>query len=374
MSSVGVVEVSAKALRHNLAQLRSLCRRGQQVAAVVKANAYGHGLEEVVRVLEGGVDAFQIDDLDELSALRRVTQKRALVFGYVPLKEIGEALRLGCELTVYTPEQVEAASRAALLLGTSARLHLKIDALLGRLGVLPSSLDAVLAAFKASPNVELAAAYAHYANIEDTTDPAHAILQERVFDRCFAQVRRAFPQAGRHFSATSGLMARESDSANDMVRLGIGLYGLYPSEPLSQSFSSLRLRPAMRWVSRLAQVKTLPPDHPVGYGLSYVTSRPTRVGVVPQGYSDGFDRGLSNCGSVLVGGTRCPVIGRVAMNMFMVDLSYASNARMGDEVVLLGSQGGETITAEEVAGLLGTINYEVVARVSPTLRRKLTES
>jgi alanine racemase len=127
----------------------------------------------------------------------------------------------------------------------------------------------------------------------------------------------------------------------------------------------------MRWVSRLAQVKTLPADHPVSYGLTYVTSVPTRIGVVPQGYSDGFDRGLSNCSSVLVGGKRCPVIGRVAMNMFMADLSAVPEAQMGDKVVLLGSQGSETVSAEEIAGLLGTINYEVVARVSPLLKREL---
>jgi alanine racemase len=127
----------------------------------------------------------------------------------------------------------------------------------------------------------------------------------------------------------------------------------------------------MRWVSRLAQVKVLPPRHPVGYGLTYITSRETRIGIVPQGYADGVDRGLSNTGEVLVGGVRCPMIGRVAMNMFAVDLTGVPHARAEDEVVLLGSQAGEMVSAEEIALKLGTINYEVVTRISPLLPRVL---
>jgi alanine racemase len=125
----------------------------------------------------------------------------------------------------------------------------------------------------------------------------------------------------------------------------------------------------MRWTSHLAQVKTLPAGHPVGYGLTYRTPRPLKIGIVPQGYSDGYDRGLSNVGEVLVDGQRCPVVGRIAMNMFAIDLTPAPEARMEDEVVLMGAQGEDRITAEEIAAKLGTINYEVVARVSPLLPR-----
>lgn len=371
MSAVGLVQVSAQALKHNITQLRTLCKHGQEIAAVVKANAYGHGLEEVVRVIEQLVDALQVDDLDELRSLRQLTSKRVFVFGYVPQDEIEEALALGCELTVYDEAQIETVSKMASILGKTARVHLKIDALLGRLGVLPTSIDTMLSAMEACPNIELVAAYAHYANIEDTNDPSHSLLQEEVFNCCFKKIQARFPKTKRHLSATSGLMAREPDCPNNIVRLGVGLYGLYPSESLAKSHQNLELKPVMRWTSQLAQVKVLPADHPVSYGLTYVTSKPTRIGVVPQGYSDGFDRGLSNCGSVLVGGKRCPVVGRVAMNMFMVDLTSVPEAKMGDEVVILGSQGEETITAEEMAGLIGTINYEVVARVSPLLRRVL---
>jgi alanine racemase len=345
-----------------------------QAAAVVKANAYGHGLAEVVPVIEPLVDALQVDDLDELRELRRLTGKRALVFGYVPANDVEEALALGCELTVFDLESVDAAGCAASRLGLNAHVHLKIDALLGRLGALPDQVEAVVEALKERPQLAVLTAYGHYANIEDTLDPSHSLRQEDVFAACFRSVKEAFPAAGRHLSATSGVMAREGRcAANDMVRLGIGVYGLYPSDALAVSHANLGLRPALRWVSRLAQVKTLPAGHPVSYGLTYVTERPTVIGVVPQGYSDGFDRGLTNRGEVLVGGYRCPVVGRVAMNMFMVDLSAVPGAKAGDEVVLLGEQGTEVVSAEKMAAAIDTINYEVVARLSPLLPRRLVE-
>jgi alanine racemase len=236
--------------------------------------------------------------------------------------------------------------------------------------VLPRDLDAFLQEVAERPELEVVSAYAHYANIEDTTDPSHAFEQECVFEECLGRLRSLFPQCGRHLSATSGLMAREgAQSKNDLVRVGIGLYGLYPSAPLRESHASLDLRPAMRWVSSLAQVKAIPSGHPVGYGLSFVAPRDMTIGVVPQGYADGWDRGLSNRGEVLIRGVRCGIAGRVAMNMSMVDLSSVPSAWPGDEVVLIGSQGNQRITADEVAELIDTINYEVVARVSPLLER-----
>lgn len=372
MSRIGEVQISRDALLHNLSALKSLITNGAKVAAVVKGNAYGHGMAEVVQVLEPHVDAFQVDDMDELRELRTLTQKRALVFGYVPIGEIDEAVSLGGELAVYDSDRLGAIANSGRKLGASPTVHLKIDALLGRQGVLPSDLSALLGELKKRPELDVASAYAHYGNIEDTTDPSHALEQERAFEECFAEVRQHFPDCGRHISATSGLMARESATGkNDLVRLGIGLYGLYPSEPLARSHARLELKPALRWVSLLAQVKTVPKGHPVGYGLTFVAPREMRIGIVPQGYADGYDRGLSNCGEVLVRGARCAAIGRVAMNMFAVDLSRVPDARQEDEVVLLGSQGEMEITAEEIAEKIGTINYEVVTRISPQLMRKL---
>lgn len=369
MIHLSAIEVDTDALRHNLRSLRTLVPEGARVAAVVKGNAYGHGLTETVRALEAEVDAFQVDDIEELRALRMLTDLPALVLGYVALANVTEAIALGGELAVYDVERLDAIMASGRALGRRPRIHLKIDALLGRQGVPPDALEAFLERLKGQ-EVEVVAAYAHFANIEDTTDLTHANAQLEVFEPCLARIREDWPGCGRHVSATSGLLTVEGGS--DWVRVGVGLYGLYPSFPLERTHRHLDLRPAMRWVSHLAQVKTLPGRHPVGYGLTYVTSRETRIGIVPQGYSDGYDRGLSNSGEVLVRGIRCPVIGRIAMNMFAIDLSDVPDAEPEEEVVLLGTQGNDRITAEELAVRLGTINYEVVTRVSPLLPRVRT--
>lgn len=362
MKHLSYLEIDAAALRRNVAALRTLVPSGTRVAAVVKANAYGHGLGEVVRAVEAGVDGFQVDDIEELRAIRSLTEKPVLVLGYVPASQIEEARRLGGELAVYDAER--------LSLMSGMRVHLKVDALLGRQGVPPAEISAMLTALRAA-KVNVVAAYAHFANIEDTTDLAHAHAQIEAFESAFAQIRAVYPEVGRHFSATSGLMTVEPEiGVNAWVRLGIGVYGQYPSVPLARTHRELNLRPALRWVSHLAQVKMLPARHPIGYGLTYITTKPTRVGIVPQGYSDGYDRGLSSAGEVLVGGVRCPVLGRIAMNMFAIDLSDVPTARVEDEVVLLGRQGEDEITADEIAARLGTIHYEVLARLSPLLPRE----
>jgi alanine racemase len=367
--SLSQIEIGADALRHNVKALQALVPPGTAVVAVVKGNAYGHGLSHVVPVLEPEVAAFQVDDLEELRELRKLTTKRALVLGYVPRAGLEEAVELGAELTLYDTERIPVLTQAAQRVGRQVRVHLKVDALLGRQGVLPEHLEPFLAAVHTCPELEVVSAYAHFANIEDTTDLSHAWRQLDCFDEGFQQIKALWPDVGRHLSATSGLMTVEGGQRNDLVRLGIGLYGMYPSAPLERRYSDLELQPAMRWVSHLAQVKTLPPRFPVGYGLTYITPREMRVGIVPQGYSDGYDRGLSNSGEVLVRGQRCPVIGRVAMNMFTVDLTNAPDAQAEDEVVLLGAQRDDHVAAEELALRIGTINYEVTTRVCALLPR-----
>ncbi len=360
MTNLSEIQISADALRHNLDSLKILVPPGAKVAAVVKGNAYGHGLREIVGLLDGHVDYFQVDDIDELRALRAITKTPALVLGYIPRSQVKEAIELEAELALYDLDRLPEMA--------GARVHLKIDALLGRQGILPNQVDSVLAALQKHSSIELTGVYGHYANIEDTTDLTHALAQKETFDGAFERVNGVFPNAARHLSATSGLLTMEPDG-NCLIRLGIGLYGLYPSGPLARTHASLNLCPVMRWVSHVAQVKTLPAHHPVGYGLTYITPRETKIGIVPQGYADGYDRGLSNCGEVLVAGQRCPVLGRVAMNMFAIDLTPAPAARAEDEVVLLGDQGDHRITAEEIAARIQTINYEIPTRVSSSLPR-----
>lgn len=371
MRSHSYIEIDREALRHNVTQIRSLLPATTKIVAVLKANAYGHGAKEVGESIHDLVDAFQFDGIDEVATFRESgIDKRTWVLGYVPPTLIFHAMAWRCEISVWEPAQVEwlVQERARSERRNLPPIHVKVDSLLGRLGTLTEGTEPLFDAIQAA-NIEPAAIYSHFANIEDTTDLTHAQAQIETFTQAYEAARLRWPKIKRHMSATSGIMCIEP--ANDFVRLGIGLYGLYPSPSLARTHQDLALRPTLRWVSQLAQVKELPAGHPVGYGLTYVTRKPTRIGIVPQGYSDGYDRGLSNVGEVLVGGVRCPVIGRVAMNMFAIDVSGVPEVQRGDEVVLLGSQGDEQITAEEIAAKLGTINYEVVARIGESLARRV---
>lgn len=367
------VEISRENLLHNFASIKSLTRPGIEIVAVIKANAYGHGQNEVASILEQVTDRFQVDDLAELRLLRKVTGKPVLVLGYVSSDEIHEALRLEGTLSMYDADRIAEVNEAAKALGKTVNVHVKIDAELGRQGVLPEDVETILDVLRRCEHIRVEALYSHFANIEDTSDFSHAKKQIDAFQGAVSAFRaNGYDDVKTHLSASSGIMVHETaGGGSDLVRPGIGLYGMWPSDDLKARFSrdDFELKPVLRWATRVAQVKTLPAGHTIGYGLTYVTTKPTKVAVIPQGYSDGYDRGLSNAGEVLIGGSRCPVLGRVAMNMFVVDVSHLVSVRREDEVVLLGEQGGERITAEEIAEKLGTINYEVTTRISPLLPR-----
>jgi alanine racemase len=364
------VELSRANVLHNVAQFRSYLHPGTQIASVVKGNAYGHGMPEMIGILEDAVDWYQVDDLLELRELRRHSQKPTLVLGYVARHELEEAMALGCELAIYDTERLPLLDEIASRLGIESRLHLKIDTYLGRQGILPSGIDGFLKDLGRYSRLRLGGVYSHFANIEDTTDFSHAQLQVETFYDAVEAVRVQHPGVQTHLSSTSGVLAFEGDEGhNPIVRIGIGTYGLWPSESLRSQHPNIDLRPVIRWVTHVAQVKAVPAGSPIGYGLTRRTEKESQVAIVPQGYSDGYDRGYSNNGEVLVRGTRCPILGRIAMNMFAIDVTHLPGLTAEEEVVLLGSQGGETISAEELASRIGTINYEITTRVTPLLPR-----
>lgn len=365
------LEISAQNLIHNFQLFRSFVKPKAEIAVLVKANAYGHGQNEVVSVLENYADYFQIDDIEELRLIRQVTKKPVLVFGYVAKADLEEAVKLDGTLTIYDEQRLFLLDKIGKESGRKIKVHIKIDADLGRQGVLKENVPEFVEALKKTEHVEVEGVYAHFANIEDTSDFSHAQKQIDTFEDVVKMFREnGFEKIKKHISASSGILAYEEKMGDsDIVRLGIAVYGMWPSEDLQLKFekTNFQLKPVARWVSHVAQVKQIPAGYSVGYGLTFVAAEPMKIAVIPQGYSDGYDRGFSNCGEVLIAGTRCRVLGRVAMNMFVADVSHLEEISAEDEVVLLGAQENEFISAEELAQKIQTINYEITTRISALL-------
>ncbi len=366
------IEISKKNLIHNIKQFRNLIEKNTQIISVIKANAYGHGQSEVVNILDSYTDFFMVNSISELELLRKKSKKKTFVFGYISDNDLRNAINLNCILSVFSIDHLKKINKKAKELKKIQEVHLSIDAYLGREGLLFIELPNLFLEIKKCKNIKLTGMYAHFANIEDTQDFSHAQKQIDIYTKAKELAKEyGFINLYTHISATSGVLVYEKNKGkNTLVRIGLGLYGLWPSEHLKSLYknSKFKLLPVLSWKTKIAQIKILPKGSTIGYGLTYKTKNDTKIAVVPQGYSDGYDRGLSNKGEVLICGTRCKILGRVAMNMFVVDVSHLKNVPVESEVVILGKQGKEEIIAEEMAGE-NSINYEVVARINPLLPR-----
>ena len=374
------IELSKKNLIGNVKALKGIAKKGTKISVSIKGNAYGHGQNEVAKILEPHVDYFQVNSIEELTLLRKVSKKKTFLLGYVQKNDLRSAIKLGCILAIFSTDQLKAISAMADTARVTQEVHIPIDAYLGREGFLFKDLPKVFSEVKKLKYIKLTGMYAHFANIEDTTNFSHAQKQIGEYNRALKLAEKFgfknSPRLGEaglqtHISATSGLLAYEKNKGvNSLVRLGIGVYGMWPSEHLKVLYKNkISLKSALSWKTTVAQIKTLPKGSTIGYGLTYKTKKETKIAVIPQGYADGYDRGLSNTGEVLIKGIRCKVLGRVSMNMFVVDVTHVPQIKAEDEVVLLGRQGKQEITAEEMAKKLGTINYEITTRISSLFPR-----
>ncbi|TAL20312.1 alanine racemase [Patescibacteria group bacterium] len=367
------VEVSGSTIRDNIQAIKKCLGNGPSVMAVVKSNAYGHGLEGVARIAaRGGAKWLGVDSIDEARRTIAAAPKNpALILGYTPLARVAEAVRLGARLTVYNPETVKIAARA----GRTARLHLKLETGTTRQGVGERELLNIVRLARKTRRVVLEGLSTHYANIEDTTDHRYAARQLREYVRLAAIAERAYgrPIPVKH-TACSAAAILFPETYFALARIGLALYGLWPSRETQVSAAErgvrLNIAPALAWKTIVAQVKEAAKGTPISYGLTATLRRRSKIAVIPVGYWDGFDRKLSNSGAILVRGQRAPVLGRVCMNMFMADVTDIPGVQAEDEVVLLGGQKNERISAEEIASKTGTINYEVVTRINPFICRR----
>lgn len=370
------IEVSRPALRSNLALFRGLLGGAPRLLAVVKANAYGHGLELVSRTCrEAGVDMLGVHSADEAAAVRRAgVETPVLVMGYLTGRQVGEVVDASVEVLVSTVEVLEALAARARALGAPLRVHVKVDTGTNRQGVPPEEAPG-LARAAVERGLRVAGVATHFANIEDTTDHAFAYRQLARFCGAVEAVRAVAGPGVMAHAACSAAVLLFRETHFDMVRVGISLYGHWPSKEtylswlLAHGRDGLKLEPALRWRARVGQLKTVAAGEPIGYGLTFRPTRATRIAVIPVGYADGYPRALSSRARVVLRGRPAPVVGRVCMDIFMVDVTDIADVRVGDAATLIGRDGAERVTVEELAELAGTINYEILARLSPALPR-----
>jgi alanine racemase len=370
------IEIDRAALVHNIREFRRLIGPRRLFLAVVKANAYGHGLVETsVLAAAAGVDWLGVHSVEEGVALRESgLDLPILVLGYAPLGVLEDAVRRDLRLTVYNRETVRRLGALAARTRRTVRLHVKVETGTWRQGLAPRDLGPFVREIRKHPGLIFEGLSSHFANIEDTTKHDYPRLQ---LD-CYREAcREAEAAAGavpiKHMSCTASTILFQEPDFN-LARVGIGLYGLWPSKEtyLSSALQKKEppdLRPVLAWKAPIAQIKKVPTGAFISYGCTYRTTRPTVLAVIPVGYSDGYDRRLSNAGHVLVKGRRAPVRGRVAMDFFMADGTDVPGGKLEDTATLLGADGRERISAEDLAGLVGTIGYEVLARLNPRIPR-----
>lgn len=366
------IEISKENLIHNIKQFRSITDKNVKLVGVIKSNAYGHGDAQIVKISNRYLDYFQVDSIEEAMRVRKATKRPILILGYLNDEGIVDSIKIDAIICAFDLIHIFRINRIAEKNKTKIKIHLAIDSYLGREGVMPNQVEFVIKEISKLENVILDGVYSHFANIEDTMNRTHSEKQIAIYHKCVDFIKsNGYPNIKTHISATSGILTYDKESsAHNLVRLGIGLYGMWPSEHLEYLYKkNLSLKPVLRWISHVAQVKILPANYPVGYGLTYITKKSTKIALIPQGYFDGLSRSMSNNGAVLINGKRAKIIGRVAMNMTVVDVSNIKDVKQDDEVVLLGYQDKAIITAEEIAKNIGTINYEITTKISALLPR-----
>ncbi|MFO7173872.1 MAG: alanine racemase [Bacillota bacterium] len=355
------------AIAHNVRELKRLLRPGTALMAVVKADGYGHGAAPVAQAaLAAGAEWLGVATVEEGIQLRQAgIAAPILVLGPIAPEQaaqaVGHHLRVAC-FDLEVPRALAAAARTA---GRTARVHLKVDTGMGRLGVRPEEVAALARAVADLPGVEVEGIFTHFASA-DEPDPAPTREQIARFEAALEAVAAAGVRPRvRHACNSAGLM-RFPEAHYDLVRAGIALYGLPPDPGLPWP---AQLRPALSLYSRVAMVKTMRPGETLSYGRTWQARGGERVATVPVGYADGYRRLFSNRFYALIGGRRCPVVGRVCMDQTLFLLPPDLEVHPGDEVVLLGRQGEEAITADDWARALGTISYEVLCLIGPRVTR-----
>lgn len=365
-----VLRVDLGALAHNVRTLKASAP-GCSLLAVVKADAYGVGALPVSRaVLRAGADGLGVALVEEGAALRRGgVEAPILLLAPVDPCQAEEILRWRLTPSVYSLAFLRALEAAAERLRSSVEVHIKVDSGMGRAGFRPEEIPLLVEGLRGAPRVRVAGLYSNLASADAPASPQTGAQLRTFLEMLDALKREGIHPAVVHLANSAGLLAHPPTRLRQ-VRPGLTLYGLRPSDDVPDP----GLRPVLSLSTRLLQLKEMPPGSPVGYGATFVTTRPSLLGILPVGYADGLPRSLGNAGMVLVRGRRCPLVGRVSMDLCAVDVTGVEGVSPGEEVVLWGGSGPERLDPWDWARRAGTIPYEILTGISPRVHRVYTPS
>lgn len=364
-------EIDLKAISHNVSELRRITCKEAKLMAVVKADGYGHGaIETANEALKSGAECLGVARIEEGIELRKAgIGVPIMVFGYTPMAFIDKLMAFQLIQSASTTDYAQRLSDIAVAHGSKAKIHIKVDTGMGRLGFKVYEEKTVIneiASIFRMPGLKIEGIFTHFA-CADAADKSYTFKQLEQFYDLLSRLGRAGLEFPIRHTANSAAVIDVPEAHLDMVRPGIALYGLYPSDRVDKS--RIRLIPAMTLKTRVAHIKKVPAGIRVSYGGTFKTSKPTSIATVSIGYADGYNRLLSSKGQMLLHGQKAPVVGRVCMDLTMLDVGHITKIQQGDEVVVFGKQGEEHILADELAAALNTINYEIVTALTHRVPR-----
>jgi len=371
------VEISAEKLAHNVQTFKKLIGKDRILCPAVKSNAYGHGMIECAPVIvKAGADWLGVNSLEEAQKLRKAGIKCPIyIMGYVARANLEETVKDGFRFVVYNEETLSDLDDICNRTRSEALTHLKLETGNNRQGIRREDIPKMIELYKKNPLIKMEGVATHFANIEDRIEHEYADFQLGNFKTMLMMIKSlGFDPLYKHCANTAATILFPKTYFN-MVRTGIGTYGLWPSNETfisaKHESSHIDLKPILTWKSKIAETKNIAEGEYVGYGCTYRAQRDMRIAILPAGYYEGVNRKLSNTGHVLINGKRAPIVGRVCMNMTIVSVTNIPDAKLEDEAVFIGSQGSEVISAENFADWVGTINYEVVSHIHESIKRVL---
>lgn len=366
------IELDRSALKNNYSEMRRIVGPECRLLAVVKSNAYGHGLLDFSSALEKmGVDWFGVDSVVEAEHLRDAgIKKPILVLGYTIKDSFKTAADRNISITIADFQSLKDLNSYKNKNGKLPKVHLKIDSGMHRQGFFIPEVPRVIKFLKSNlPTLDIEGVYTHFSSAKNPAFPQETISQMNYFEEAVRIIQAAGFKPVRHAAATSGTLVFPK-SRLDMARVGIGFYGLWPSHETKMAFrDKIKLRPVLTWKTIVSQLRVLPKGSRVGYDLTEELNRKSKVAVLPIGYWHGYPRALSSIGNVLIRDKTAKVLGRICMDVLMVDVTDIKGVRIGDEAVLLGKSGKSEVSADDLALLCGTTSYEIITRINPLIKR-----